>query len=335
MENSSKKIVITGGAGYLGSAMIGNLLEKGYFVSVLDNFLYGGSSIIAYLDHPRFHWKRVDILGISDIETEFENTFATIHLAAIAGFPACQSIGREMAWRHNVDATLKIFEISKKKGASYFIFPSTYTAFGSEEQSILVNEKAPGNPKTVYAETKIEAEKQLLANQTDECSLIILRFADIYGLSPRTRFDALINQFVWQALNKREIVIFQKGYYRSFIHLRDAIRAVMYMLKAPREKIHNEIFNVGSDQGNFSKEQIAEVVGELIPGTRILRKDVTYGGYRHDIRADFSKIASVLDFKTTMDLKQGITEIKEGILSGLIRDPGSDCYFNARFPIAY
>ena len=219
MTDMARNVVVTGAAGYIGSSLTAHLLAQGYHVTAIDHLMYGGDSLIPFLYHPDFTWIPADVLNTRIIRPKLPENSVIVHLAAISGFPACQNIGRALAHSYNVDAALSVYKLACELHALSFIFPSTYTAFGSQDESKLVSETDPGNPQTLYAETKIEAEKLLLRQVQPCCPLVILRLSDVFGLSPRTRFDLLINQLVWQALNRREISIYQKSYWRSFLHI--------------------------------------------------------------------------------------------------------------------
>jgi nucleoside-diphosphate-sugar epimerase len=332
-KKSEKHILVTGGAGFIGSALTAKLLNEGYRASVLDNLFYGGDALIPFIGHPRFEWVQADAADISLVKSLIREGMTVVHLAGIAGFPACQTIGRELAYRYNVDTAAALYQAAFESGAVRFIFPSTYTAFGNPTESDSVTEQSPPNPQTLYAETKIAAEEKLKAIANPGCDLLILRMADIFGISGRTRFDALANQFVWNAVSRREIIIYQKGYRRSFLHIQDAVMGIILGIEASASSVKGEIFNLGDNRLNYTKDEIALLIQELIPGTRIIHKDMTFGGYRRDIHGDFSRIQKQLGFKARFDLPHGISEIKQAILTGLIRDPGADFHYNARFAV--
>ncbi len=333
MPMNNRLVLITGGAGYIGSALAGHLLSQGIHVKIADHFMHGGDSILGYFRHPHFSWKNVDICQYDQIPKLLQNVDTVIHLAGISGFPACQALGREMSMKYNVEASLHLYQTACRQGVNRFIFPSTYTAFGNSSEAELISETSPPNPQTLYAETKIEAERQLQLNADPTCALTILRLADVYGISPRTRFDALVNQFVWQALSRREIVIYQRGYWRSFIHINDVIHGFWTVSQAPVEQIHNQIYNWGDNRENYSKEDVAHLIGKMIPGTRIYQKDMTFGGYRRDLRGNFNKISSELHITPRYQLPEGIIEIRDAIHMNIIREPGTDFHYNARFPV--
>ena len=160
---------------------------------------------------------------------------------------------------------------------------------------------------------------------------MIFRFATLYGISPRTRFDLIVNQFVLEAFTKRHLIIYQRGYSRSFVHIRDVVRGVMLGLDAEREKICGEIFNLGTDHGNYSKDDIVGLVLKRMPETVVEDKDLTFGGDMRDITVSFSKIKSVLGFDTTLDVDDGIRELLFALKMGVIRNPNDEKYRNAQF----
>ena len=164
------------------------------------------------------------------------------------GFPACQAVGKQVAWRYNVEATKSVFGQAVDLGVERFVFSSTYSNYGLSPDGAPVTEESPLNPQSLYAETKIAAEEFLLRQKESSCAPLIFRFATLYGISPRTRFDLIVNQFVLEAFTKRQLIIYQRGYSRSFVHIRDVVRGVMLGLEAEREKICGEVFNLGTDQ---------------------------------------------------------------------------------------
>ncbi len=330
---SRPDIIITGGAGFIGSGLVFALLRKNFPVTVLDNFLYGGDALIANISHPLFQWHQTELDDSQNLKSLIPRHSIVIHLAGIAGFPACQTVGKNISLKYNVETTERLYDAATAAGASRFIFPSTYTAFGTKEENSPVTEQSPPNPKTLYAETKILAENRITAGGNNDCPFTILRLADVFGLSGRTRFDALANQFVWNAISRREIIIYQKGYRRSFIHVRDVVRGIELIITSEPAKTANRIFNLGDNDMNFSKDELAEMVRAEIPGTRITRKDITFGGYRRDIQGDFTRIHTELGFKATYSLESGIQMVKSAIMTGLIHDPGADFHYNARFSV--
>ena len=159
----------------------------------------------------------------------------------------------------------------------------------------------------------------------------MFRFATLYGISPRTRFDLIINQFVFDAFTKRQLLIYQRGYSRSFVHVRDTVRGIILGLEAPNAAIRGQIYNLGTEKGNYTKDQIVELVRRRIPETEVEYKDLTFGGDMRDITVSFTKIRRELGFEATLDVDDGIAEVIFALKTGLIRDPFSEHYRNAQF----
>lgn len=332
---SERHVLITGGAGYIGSLLTSELLRANYRVTVLDSLLFGGESLISFLHHPNFHFVKADVTeprAVKDsLRAGWQRPDAIIHLAAIVGFPACQAVGRQVAWRYNVNATRSVFGQAVDLGVDRFVFASTYSNYGFSPEGKPVTEESPLNPQSLYAETKIAAEEFLMTQKDATCAPLVFRFATLYGLSPRTRFDLIVNQFVLEAFTKRELIIYQRGYSRSFVHIRDVARGVLMGLVAERGKICGEVFNLGTDDGNYSKDDIVRLVLKRMPETMVSYKDLTFGGDMRDISVSFAKIKNVLGFNTTLDVDDGIRELWFALRTGLIRNPHDERYRNAQF----
>ncbi|HNK63922.1 MAG TPA: SDR family oxidoreductase, partial [Anaerolineales bacterium] len=256
---------------------------------------------------------------------------AVVHLAGIVGFPACQAVGKHVAWKYNVDATRRVFEQSADLGVERFVFASTYSNYGLSEDGKPVTEETPLNPQSLYAETKIAAEEYLLSQKDAVCAPLLFRFATLYGISPRTRFDLIVNQFVLEAYTRRQLIIYQRGYSRSFVHIRDVVRGVIMGLEAEHGKIRGQVFNLGTDNGNYSKNDIVAYVLKRMPETVVEYKDLTFGGDMRDITVSFEKIKRVLGFETTLTVDDGVREVLFALKTGLIKDPTDDRYRNAQF----
>jgi nucleoside-diphosphate-sugar epimerase len=330
-----KHILITGGAGYIGSLLTSELLRLGYRVTVLDSLLFGGEAILPFLHHPNFHFVKTDVTeprAVKDaLKGDWQKPDAVIHLAAIVGFPACQAVGKQVAWKYNVESTKLVFEQAADLGAERFVFASTYSNYGLSADGKPVTEESPLNPQSLYAETKIAAEEFLLSQKDASCAPLLFRFATLYGLSPRTRFDLIVNQFVLEAFTKRVLIIYQRGYSRSFVHIRDVARGVVMGLAAEQSKIRGQVFNLGTDNGNYSKDDIVALVRKRMPEVEIEYKDLTFGGDMRDITVSFAKIKSVLGFDTTLDVDDGIRELLFALKTGIIRNPTDEKYRNAQF----
>lgn len=333
--STNKHVLITGGAGYIGSYLAGEMLRQGCQVTVVDDLLFGGDGLLAYLPNPNFSFCKADVCEpralVSALRKEWSEPQAIVHLAAIAGFPACQAVGQQVAWRYNVEATQRAYEQAVQLGAERFIYASTYSTYGLSPDGVPVSETSPLNPQSLYAETKAAAEGWLLEQADASCAPLILRAATLYGLSPRTRFDMIVNQFVLEAYTKRELLIYQRGYSRAFIHIQDAVRGIMLGLEAPADKIRCQVYNLGSAQGNYTKDQVVEAVLKRIPETTVHHKDMTFGGDMGDITVSFAKIRNELGFSAELTLDDGVREVLNALRMGLIREPHDPRYRNAQF----
>jgi nucleoside-diphosphate-sugar epimerase len=334
-DSEARHILITGGAGYIGSLLTGELLRQGYNVTVVDDLLFGGESLLAYLPDPNFHFAKFNVGEPRAIRSALRGDWArpqaVVHLAGIVGFPACQAVGRQVAWQYNVEATQEVFEQAEALGVERFLYASTYSNYGLSPDGKPVNEETPLNPQSLYAETKIAAERLLLNQSGTACTPLIFRFATLYGLSPRPRFDLIINQFVLEAYTRRELLIYQRGYSRSFAHVQDAVAGIILGLQSELEKIRGQVFNLGSGEGNYTKDQIVTLILKRLPETIVRYKDMTFGGDMRDITVDFSKIERVLGFKTHLTADDGIREVLQALRSGMIRNPQDQQYRNAQF----
>ncbi|MBM3181685.1 MAG: NAD(P)-dependent oxidoreductase [Chloroflexi bacterium] len=328
-------VLITGGAGYIGSLLASELLRANYRVTVLDSLLFGGEAIVPFLHHPNFHFIKADVTeprAIRDaVKRDWQTPNAVVHLAAIVGFPACQAVGKQVSWKYNFDSTKIVFEQAADLGVERFVFASTYSNYGLSEDGKPVTEETPLNPQSLYAETKIASEEYLLSQKDAACAPLVFRFATLYGLSPRTRFDLIVNQFVLEAFTKRELIIYQRGYSRSFVHIRDVVRGVIMGLEAEQSKIRGQVFNLGTENGNYTKNEIVNLVLKRMPEVVVQYKDMSFGGDMRDITVSFEKIKRVLGFDTTLDVDDGVREVLFALKTGLIKNPTDDRYRNAQF----
>jgi nucleoside-diphosphate-sugar epimerase len=326
------KVLITGGAGYIGSLLTGVLLQRGYSVTVIDDLLFGGDSILAYTTHPEFKFIKANVTEKDALRPHFKGIDFVVHLAAIVGFPACQQVGPQISWLYNLEGTKNVYDLANEHKVKRIAFSSTYSNYGIAEGDAPVTEESPLNPQSLYAETKIAAEQYLLGEGKKGGTLpVLFRFATLFGLSPRTRFDLIINQFVLEAIEKRHLIIYQKNYNRSFVHIRDIAKALVLALEADAGNVGNQVFNVGSNQGNYSKEELIGMIQKYVSGVTIQYKDLSFGGDMRDIKVSFDKIERVLGYKAEVTVEQGIQELAEAIQTRLLFDPHSLRNRNAQF----
>ncbi|GAB4501987.1 MAG: NAD(P)-dependent oxidoreductase [Anaerolineales bacterium] len=323
---NEQHLIVTGAAGYIGSLLTGELLRLGCRVTAVDSLLYGGEALIPYLAHPNFHFAKADLTESRSLRDAlprgWQKPAAAFHLAGIVGFPACQAVGRQAAWRYNVEAAKNVFEQAASLGAEKFVYASTYSVYGASEGESPLSEASSLNPETLYAETKAAVEAFL-----NSAGAVIFRLPSVFGLSPRTRFDLTVNQFVLDAFLRRELLIYQRGYSRSFVHVRDVVSGLLLGLSAP-----NSIYNLGSESGNYTKDQLVAFVIKRLPETMVQYKNLTFGGDRRDMPPiSFEKIRRELGFKVTLSVDDGVRELVNALRLGLIRNPLDEHYRNARF----
>lgn len=326
-------VLITGGAGYIGSMLTANLLFQGHQVTVVDKLIFGGDSLLGFMTHPAFTFHHADLTETRLASlVDLSKVDAVVHLAAIVGFPACQAVGHDVAWRYNVEMTQEVFEDAEAAGIGRFIFASTYSNYGLAEDGEMVTEESPLRPQSLYAETKIASEHFLLERgQTSNCVPVLFRFATLFGISPRTRFDLIVNQFVLEALTQRKLIIYQRGYARSFVHVYDVVRAIILGLTEDKDLVGRQVFNVGSEKGNFSKDEIVELVKKHVRGVEIQYKDLSFGGDMRDIRVSFEKIRTRLGYEPQVSVEDGIIEVRDAIEMELVGNALSDRHRNAQF----
>jgi nucleoside-diphosphate-sugar epimerase len=310
------------------------LLGSGHEVTVVDRLWFGGESILPFFTHPAFKFELRDV-SEKDIDDLLRGVDIVYHLAAIVGLPACRDAGDAITRRFNVDATRRVFEASERCRVRRFVFASTYSNYGLALDDRPVDEDSELRPQSLYAETKIEAERFLQARASEgaACAPIIPRFTTLFGVSPRTRFDLIVNQFVLEAMTQRRLVIYEGDFRRAFCHVRDTVRALQLFAEAPLASVRGEIFNVGHEEGNFTKSQIVELVTAAVPDVMVERRELTFGGDMRDVTVSVAKIRDRLGFCASITVPTGITEVRDAIMSGLIKDPVSHRYRNHSFSV--
>lgn len=322
-----KKVLVSGGAGYIGSVLVRLLLEKGFAVRVIDKLSFGGEPLLDWLNHPQFEFVKGDIRNEADVAAALQGVDAVAHLAAIVGDPACAQ-EPELARATNYDASVQFYNLAEKAGAKRFVFASTCSNYGKmEDPEGYVNEDSQLAPVSLYAETKVAVEKFLLGQERgNTCKPVCLRFSTVYGISMRPRFDLTVNEFTRELALGRELVVFGEQFWRPYCHVVDLARSVVAVLEAPEEKVAYDVFNVGDTAENYQKKMIVDAILEQLPDSRV--KYVSKNEDPRDYRVNFSKIKERLGFTITMRVPDGIRQIRQVISAGFLNDPDDARYRN-------
>lgn len=327
---SKKIILVTGGAGYAGSILIRKLIQNDFRVICLDALKYGGRSILDVWDHPDFLLKKADITHFADVN-DIITTYkidGIVHLAAIVGDPAC-SLQPELARRTNLDASIHLLDKARSQNIRRFIFASTCSNYGKMPDSdSFVTEDSPLAPVSLYAELKVAFEQLLIngSRTADGFSPTALRFATVYGLSPRMRFDLTVNEFTKELALGRELVVYGENYWRPYCHVSDFSNAILAVLNAPEELVAYTVFNVGDSTQNYTKKMIIDEIMKRVPDARV--SYVQKGEDPRDYRVVFEKIKRSLGFHITRTVPEGIWDVLSSIRMGVIEDPDNQRYYN-------
>src|SRR5262245_14075544 len=325
-EDKAQNVLLIGGAGYIGSALLPMLLEKGYRVRLLDLFLYGSEAIKDFLYHPRLEIMRADFRQVHKVVEATKNMDAVIHLGAIVGDPAC-ALDEDLTIEVNLMATRMIAEVAKGSGVSRFIFASTCSVYGASDE--VLDEQSELNPVSLYARSKIASERVLMSLSDSNFAPAVLRFGTIYGLSGRTRFDLVINLLTAKALIEGQITIRGGDQWRPFVHVHDAALAVFKTLDAPFPLVKHETFNVGSNEQNHTIYQIGKIINQFVPAAQVLDQGADTD--RRNYRVNFNKIRDILGFAPVWVVEEGVAQVIEAIKSGKIKDYRDPRYSNVKF----
>ncbi|MBV8068525.1 MAG: NAD(P)-dependent oxidoreductase [Acidobacteriaceae bacterium] len=319
-------ILVTGGAGYLGSVLVNLLLNEGHSVRVLDALRFGGESLLGCWSHSSFEFVRGDIRDLDAVRACVKGVRAVVHLAAVVGDPACSKQPAE-AREVNLDASLRLFDECCRAGTAAFIFASTCSNYGvTAPENEYATEASELAPLSLYAETKVQGERKILAGTaTHGTKVVVLRFATLFGASPRMRFDLTVNEFTMQMLTKKHLFVYAAETWRPYIHVLDAARAVCAALNSP-DTARGQVYNVGSTAENYRKRDIVRLTEAQLPDARVEYGDC--GPDPRNYRVCFNKISQDLGFSTTRTVPVGIAEIIHLLQSGVIRTPDDPHYRN-------
>ncbi len=324
-DDASKRILVIGGAGYIGSALLPMLIERGYRVRLLDLLLFGTEPIKDVLNHPNLEIIRADFRNVDEAVRAMRDVEAVIHLGAIVGDPAC-TVHEELTIEVNLMATRMLAEVAKGSRVERFIFASTCSVYGASDE--VLYERSALNPVSLYARSKIASEQVLLQLASERFAPVILRFGTVYGFSGRTRFDLVVNLLTAKAVTEGKITVFGGDQWRPFVHVADAALAVVHALEAPLAVVRREIFNVGSNEQNYTIRQIGELIKSMAPSAELV--ELGNDGDRRNYRVNFDKIRRMLGYAPRWTVEDGVRQVLDAFARGEIEDYRDARYSNAK-----
>jgi len=298
MKSTFKNILITGGAGYIGTMLTQKLLKKNFRVKVLDSLRFNGESMIPFFSYPNFEFIKGDVRVKEDVEKALKNIDAVIHLAAIVGFPACRK-DPELSYDINVNGTKNL--VNCVKGKYPIFFASTNSVYGKMTDKICTEETAL-HPLSEYGEQKKIAEKIIKKNK----KFVIYRFATAFGVSPRMRLDLMPNDFVYRAVKEKSLIVYEKKFMRTFIHVKDMANAFLFALENYK-KMQGETYNTGDNKMNYSKEDVCLFIKERV-NYYLHFAEINKDLEQRDYEVSYNKLAKT-GFKTTISMGEGIDEM--------------------------
>jgi nucleoside-diphosphate-sugar epimerase len=318
------KILITGGAGYLGSVITGKMLVSGHQVTVLDKLIFNQVSLLSYTSNPNFRFVHGDVRNEVLLKRLCEDADVIIPLAAIVGFPACAS-EPELAREINFKQIVNIVKYCNGKNKK-ILYPNTNSGYGLGTGQMECDEESPLTPISIYGQTKCEAES-FLRTSTDA---IIFRLATVFGVSSRMRTDLLVNDFTYKAITDKYIVVFEKTFKRNFIHIEDVANAFLFMLEN-YDTYKGEIFNVGLSEANLSKQELLEKIQTHVKDFAVVYDDYYEDPDKRDYIVSNTKIEAT-GWKPEWDLDKGIKQL---IMAYQMIVPKMGAEFRNGFPLGY
>lgn len=325
-EVRENNVLVIGGAGYIGSALVEKLLDLGLHVSVLDAMHFGEEALSRVAGHPNLALIREDFRHIESLTRAMSGVGSVIHLGGLVGDPAC-AVDCDLTVDVNVTATRVIGEIAKARGVRRFIFASSCSVYGASDE--IVNEESRFNPQSLYARSKVASEAVLGTLHSEDFSVTCLRFATIYGISGRTRFDLVVNLLCAKAVRDRKITVYGADQWRPFVHVEDVARAIVLTLRAPTRLVAGESFNVGSDAQNYTLGEAADLIQRQVPDAEVISDDTFVD--KRNYRVSFAKIRSRLGFEPTWTIERGIEQVVELVRSNQVGDYSLPTYSNVLY----
>lgn len=318
-------VLVTGGAGYIGSHLVRKLLRRGYQVRVLDKFLYGEHGVAELRGDPNLELRYGDICNIRDVVQAVNGVRAVVALAALVGDAACDLDPRE-ALTTNFEATRCLLESCREVGVQRLVFASSCSVYGANGNEVL-RENSHLHPVSLYARTRIMSE-DVLMREHGSVEVVVLRLATVCGLSPRMRFDLMVNTITARASVEGRVRIVGANQWRPHIHVQDAAEAFLRAVEVPSSAAAGQVYNVGAEHLNFTVGEIADKVVKQIPGTVVEYFDRIED--RRSYRVAFDHIRDGLGFVPVRTVDDAIHEVRATLQTGAVRDYGDDVYHNVK-----
>ena len=316
-----RHVTVIGGAGYVGSVLIRKLLRQIPAVTVMDALMFGDEGVRDLMDEPGFNVVRGDLRDIESIVRSLRDADAVVHLGGLVGDPAC-ALDESLTMEINMESTRMIAETARGLGVERFVFASSCAVYGATDE--LLDEESALAPVSVYARSKMESERLLLDLADETFAPSILRFGTFFGLSPRNRFDLVVNMLTAKAVTEGGITVFGGGQWRPFVHVEDGSEAIVRCLAAPIETVRGRVYNVGSDEENHTMLEVADRIAALVPGALVIREPAAKE--EPNYRVSFRRIREELGFVAEHSLDDAVLEIVDAIHAGEVED-----YKDARY----
>ncbi len=297
------KILVTGGAGYIGSILVPLLLQKGHAVNVIDNFMYGQTSLLDCCYHPSLEIIRGDVRNENLLQEQLRTVDAILPLACLTGAPLCD---RDPVGAQQINHDAVHFLAERKSKEQRLIFPCTNSGYGVGQEGIYCDETTPMRPISLYGKLKVELDRYLL----DRGDCITFRFATVFGVSPRMRLDLLVNDFTYRAVVDKTVVLFEAHFKRNYLHVRDAAQAFLHALEN-YETMVGEPFNVGLSEANLSKQELCEAIQRQVPDFCYVLSEIGKDPDQRNYIVSNAKIEAT-GFHTQVGLDVGVRELVKG-----------------------
>jgi nucleoside-diphosphate-sugar epimerase len=310
-----KKVLVTGGAGYVGAVLVPKLLKKGHSVKVIDLYIYGEDVLDSVRDNPNLFQVKGDIRDKELLERELSGCDTVIHLACISNDPSYE-LDPDLGKSINYDAFITLVDVAKKSGVKNFIYASSSSVYGVKDVSE-VTEDLPLEPLTDYSKYKALCEDVLLKEASDDFIVTIIRPSTVCGYSPRLRLDLTVNILTNHAVNKGEITVFGGDQMRPNLHIEDMTDFYVFLLDLPDEKIHRKIYNVGYE--NYKVSEIAELVKKVIDPKLPIK--TTPSDDNRSYHVSSKKVKEELGYAPTRSIEDAVIDLKKAFDEGKIPDP--------------